>query len=137
LVGVDVLPLSLSHHSLVSSSSRYEQRDAHEFLSDLVDFLHDELTASKSTPPPPPLPESSETEATNSTTQEGERSSPKENKHPNEVDGKAGLDKNSAIKCHAPLTTAVKHNNEDLPTDAYFHLNVRVCLECDSCGYSR
>ena len=25
----------------------------------------------------------------------------------------------------------------DLPTDEYFHLKVRVCLKCKSCGYSR
>ena len=127
----------MSHHSLDSSSVRYEQRDAHEFLSDLVDFLHDELTASKSTPPPRSPPDSNETAAATATTQDGGRSSPKENKHPNEVDGKAGLETNSAIKCHESVTSVAKHNNEDLPTDAYFHLNVRVCLECDSCGYSR
>ena len=118
------------------SPSRYEQRDAHEFLSDLVDFLHDELTSSKSTPSPP-APHSSEADVKALSSPEGGRLSPKENKHPNEVVGMSSLGINSAIKGHSQVLTAVKHNNEDLPTDEYFHLNVRVCLECDSCGYSR
>ena len=107
-------------------ADRYEQRDAHEFLSDLVDFLHDELIASKT---PPSSPGENEAGSSVPPSQEEGRLSPKENKNPNEVEGREGLEL-------AESTT--KHNCEEvLPTDEYFHLNVRVCLECDSCGYSR
>lgn len=131
MFGVDV------HHCLIffPYTSRYEQRDAHEFLSDLVDFLHDELTAIKSTLSPLASP-TSEADV-NASTPQGGRLSPKENKHPNEVVGMSSLGINSAFKCDLQVSTAAKHKNEDLPTDEYFHLNVRVCLECDSCGYSR
>jgi len=74
----------------------YEQRDAHEFLSDLVDYLHDELAA--------PLPSE----------EEGE-----------------GKSEQAEDDMEEDKATAV------LPTDEYFHLNVRVCLECDNCKYSR
>ena len=81
------VPIPLSHHFYFVSPStqRYEQRDAHEFLSDLVDFLHDELTDSSK----------------------------------------------------LTSTTTAKRNQEDLPTDEYFQLNVRVRLKCDSCGHCR
>ena len=72
---------------LTDKFAGYEQRDAHEFLSDLVDFLHDELAA------PPSAIAASSTAGT--------------------------------------LTSCV------LSTDEYFHMNVRVCLKCESCGYSR
>jgi len=75
----------------------YEQRDAHEFLSDLVDYLHDELAA--------PLP-----------SEEGEGGKSEKAAEGDMEEGKA-----KAV----------------LPTDEYFHLNVRVCLECDNCKYSR
>lgn len=118
-------------------TQRYEQRDAHEFLSDLVDFLHDELTASKSTPSLPPRGEN-EVGATAPSDQERGRLSPNENRHPNEVVGIAGAGKSSTIKHYfASTSTTAKRNHEHLPTDEYFQLNVRVCLECDSCGYSR
>jgi ubiquitin C-terminal hydrolase len=89
---------SLSHvfgSILFSSCFSYEQRDSHEFLSDLVDFLHDELAASAT---------------------------------PQEV-----------IEDNQKSTSSNILQNDSgvlLPTD-YFQLNVRVCLECDSCGYSR
>ena len=62
----------------------YEQRDAHEFLSDLIDRVHDEM--------------------------EEER-------------------KERGIE-----TT---DETSPFPTDAFFRLNVQVCLTCDSCGYAR
>lgn len=62
-----------------------EQRDAHEFISDIIDRVHDEL--------------------------EEEQKEQKEDTLP---------------KVSAPLLT-----------DAFFRMNVRVCLKCDSCGYER
>ena len=62
----------------------YEQRDAHEFLSDLLDSIHEEL---------------------------------------NQKEDEKEAKENSSSKL--------------LPTDKYFHLNVKVCLTCDNCGYSR
>ena len=118
------------------STQRCEQRDAHEFLSDLVDFLHDELTASKSTPPLPPREEKKVDDAGVSSIHD--RFSPNENRHPNKVDGKVGAGKISTIKhCFPSTTTTMTGNHGDLPTDEYYHLNVRVCLKCDSCGYER
>ena len=96
--------------------------DAHEFLSDLVDYLHDELAA----PLMPPAEEIAITQTTEASTTtkagEGGRTSRLENKDPNE-EGKEKEDKGA--------------DHGVLPTDEFFHLNVRVCLTCDSCGYSR
>lgn len=60
----------------------YEQRDAHEFLSDLIDRVHDELEEE----------------------QKGDKQ---------------------------------KDTSDNLPTDEFFRLNVKVCLVCDSCGFER
>jgi len=85
----------------------YEQRDAHEFLSDLVDYLHDELAA--------PLPSEEEGGGKREKAAEG-----------NMEEGKATADDEKGTE-----------GKSVLPTDEYFHLNVRVCLECDNCKYSR
>uniref|UniRef100_A0A7S4J8P6 Ubiquitin carboxyl-terminal hydrolase n=1 Tax=Odontella aurita TaxID=265563 RepID=A0A7S4J8P6_9STRA len=69
--------------ALTSKFTGYEQRDAHEFVSDLIDALHDELSAAE-----------------------------------NAIGG------DDEVK-------------NVLPTDEYFRLNVKVCLTCDSCGYTR
>jgi len=84
---------------LTDKFAGYEQRDAHEFLGDLVDFLHDELA---------------------------ENDEAKKKKSEDAPDESAA----AAAAAAAVVTT-------DLPTDEYFHLKVRVCLECKSCGYSR
>eukprot|EP00571_Detonula_confervacea_P004325 CAMPEP_0172320450 /NCGR_PEP_ID=MMETSP1058-20130122/40638_1 /TAXON_ID=83371 /ORGANISM="Detonula confervacea, Strain CCMP 353" /LENGTH=1122 /DNA_ID=CAMNT_0013035725 /DNA_START=84 /DNA_END=3449 /DNA_ORIENTATION=- len=108
---------------LTDKFAGYEQRDAHEFLSDLVDFLHDELAA------PPSA-------AAGASTAEETVTSTDENKNPNEAkQTKVGEEKDASKNDEA---AAVQHDGGVLlPTDEYFHLNVRVCLECDSCGYSR
>ncbi len=62
---------------LTDKFTGYEQRDAHEFASALIDYIHDEL-----------------------------------------------------IK-------ATKNQKVLLPTDEYFRLDVKVCLTCDSCKYTR
>ena len=64
----------------------YQQRDAHEFLGDLIDQIHEELEK------PPQGEEKKEDDETKKLL---------------------------------------------LPTDEFFRLNVEVCLECKSCGYSR
>lgn len=109
--------------------------DAHEFLSDLVDYLHDELAAPLM--PPAEEPASTQTTEANATTEAGEdgRTSRLENKDPNE-EWKEKEDKDTAAKTETSATE-VQHDHGVLPTDEFFHLNVRVCLTCDSCGYSR
>jgi len=111
---------------LTSKFAGFFQRDAHEFLSDLIDFLHDELAAEK---------------CDNDASKEAEGDSKpaaaagedrivveehigSSNHDPDEVKNESS----------AKLTTT---NNAALPTDDFFHLKVRVCLECNSCGYSR
>jgi hypothetical protein len=88
----------------------YEQRDAHEFLSDLVDYLHEELIAEHKVE---------------------EDGSDKENDRSEEE--RSSGDEKDMVKTVAKED--VKQNVP--PTDDYFHLKVRVCLECDSCKYSR
>ncbi len=92
---------------LTDKFAGYEQRDAHEFLGDLVDFLHDELADTPS--------------------DEKDDEVKKKLEQPNSDDA---ADDESAAAPAAVVTT-------DLPTDEYFHLKVRMCLECKSCGYSR
>ncbi len=58
----------------------YEQRDAHEFASALIDYIHDELVK---------------------------------------------------------ITKEKEVQDVTLPTDEYFKLDVKVCLTCDSCNYTR
>jgi len=95
-----------------------------------VDFLHDELEAS---PPPAVEANSALTDGT-----EMEEGNTDENKNPNESAEKreSGEEKKDVVKPNAPVA-AVQHGPGVLPTDEYFRLNVRVCLECDACGYSR
>eukprot|EP00985_Skeletonema_marinoi_P031452 scaffold37696_cov185-Skeletonema_marinoi.AAC.9 len=86
---------------LTDKFAGYEQRDAHEFLGDLVDFLHEELV-----------------------------DSPSDEK---DDESKKLEESNSEDAEEKPATVVTT----DLPTDEYFHLKVRVCLKCKSCGYSR
>ena len=119
----------------ISPWFRYEQRDSHEFLSDLVDFLHDELAAS-----PTPPDTAAVVAASSGSTIGGRVSSPKENENPNVAEGKlvGELENGIVGDQHCASTSIVKNDRAILlPTDKYFQLNVRVCLECDSCGYSR
>jgi len=114
---------------LTEKFAGYEQRDAHEFLSDLVDFLHDELAAL------PPDATAAIASAEGTAAEEG-KSSTDENKNPNEAaEQKVGEEKD-VVKNNGGAAT-LQPELGVLPTDEYFRLNVRVCLECDSCGYSR
>jgi hypothetical protein len=131
--------LCLAHHLInlslyyVSPWFRYEQRDSHEFLSDLVDFLHDELAAS-------PPHAAAVVAASSGSTIGAKVSSPKEDETPNEAEGKVvgELENGTVGNQHCASMSVVQNDRAALlPTDEYFQLNVRVCLECDSCGYSR
>ena len=64
---------------LTDKFAGYEQRDAHEFASTLIDYIHDELVK----------------------------------------------------------VTKDRNHVGTLPTDAFFKLDVKVCLTCDSCKYTR
>lgn len=111
---------------LTDKFAGYEQRDAHEFLSDLVDFLHDELAA----------PPSAIAAASTAGTLTAEGKSMDENKNPNPAKETVGKCEKEVPK-NGAAAVPVQHASGVLPTDEYFHLNVRVCLKCDSCGYSR
>ena len=76
--------------------SGYEQRDAHEFLSDLIDRVHDEMEETK---------QAAETN--------------KENVPPN------------------ASTTVTSGKAVAALTDEFFRMDVKACLKCDSCGYTR
>lgn len=110
---------------LTSKFAGFFQRDAHEFLSDLIDFLHDELAAEKCDNNASKIDEGESKPAAafedRIVVEEHIGSS---NHDPDEVNNEPS----------AKLTTT---NNAALPTDDFFHLKVRVCLECNSCGYSR
>jgi len=100
-----------------------------------VDFLHDELAAS-----PTPPDTAAVVAASSGSTIGGRVSSPKENENPNVAEGKlvGELENGIVGDQHCASTSIVKNDRAMLlPTDKYFQLNVRVCLECDSCGYSR
>jgi ubiquitin C-terminal hydrolase len=95
----------------------YEQRDAHEFLSDLVDFLHDELVSTKGV-----------------AEEDGYASNKENDRKMSPAKGQTSGDRKDAAD------QPEKHASELMqvpPTDDYFHLKVRVCLECDACQYSR
>jgi len=85
---------------LTDKFTGYEQRDAHEFLGDLVDFLHEELVGTTL----------------------------------DEKDDESNSEEAAAADNDEVAATVA---TTDLPTDEYFHLKVRVCLKCKSCGYSR
>lgn len=80
----------------------FEQRDAHEFLSDLVDNIHDELEAS--------------------------------DKKKTTTDAKTVVEPADSSIVNPGDKTVAPH--QALPADD-FCLTVRVCLKCNSCGYSR
>lgn len=77
----------------------YQQRDANEFLGDLLDTIHETL------------------------------------------EGTTEDDKLEKEKTQDPLDnetkTKTKTDKKQLPTDDIFRLDVEVCLQCKSCGYSR
>jgi hypothetical protein len=100
-----------------------------------VDFLHDELAAS-----PTPPDAAAVVAASSASTMGGRVSSPKENETPNEAEGKVVAElENGTVGDQRCASTSIVQNDRValLPTDKYFQLNVRVCLQCDSCGYSR
>ena len=88
----------------------YQQRDANEFLGDLLDSVHEEL-----------LP-----------TRKDDSSSDKGGSIEKE-------EKEEVANANAETETAEekKENCPVLPTDEFFRLDVEVCLKCKSCGYSR
>mmetsp|Transcript_41363 Transcript_41363/g.86772 ORF Transcript_41363/g.86772 Transcript_41363/m.86772 type:complete len:705 (+) Transcript_41363:555-2669(+) len=114
--------------ALTDKFAGYEQRDAHEFLADLVDFLHDELAS-----PPPAAAAAAPGASEVSTGKEGESSTTDDNENRSLAVEQEEKDvgESDALAATAPRECGV------LPTDDYFHLNVRVCLKCESCGYSR
>ena len=120
---------------LTNKFAGYEQRDAHEFLSDLVDFLHDELAAPKYAPQSSKngkeIITKTDADKNNNIEDADGKASAKNKSPPKEATNNASAEKET----NAPKNVAV--DQVVLPTDDFFHLNVRVCLECDWCGYSR
>ncbi|KAL7473332.1 hypothetical protein ACHAXS_013788 [Conticribra weissflogii] len=119
---------------LTSKFAGFFQRDAHEFLSDLVDFLHDELTA-ESNEFASNVGGGDSKPAASVTEDRIVIDTAKDISNRVRGGGTAMVEKiDEVIKEPCAKLTMKK---APLPTDDFFHLNVRVCLECDSCGYSR
>lgn len=142
----------------------YLQRDAHEFFADLIDFLHDELEAvpresgkvegegvscetngnSSDKVDDVVSPDGEECQKENSP-REGPNGTPTRKKRQEAADGNRdaqspskGTPPSSSPQSRDPACPAVaKPSPPLLPTDDFFRLKVRVCLRCDSCGYSR
>jgi hypothetical protein len=85
----------------------FQQRDAHEFLGELIDMVHEELL-------------DTEKKATHG-------------------GGNSAVDE--IKKCPSTETLAdsnsITVSNGREPTDDFFRLDVKVCLQCKCCGYSR
>lgn len=82
----------------------FQQRDAHEFLGELIDMVHEELLDTE-----------------------------KKVTHGNSADE----DKKGHSISTVTETSPVNVFNKKEPTDEFFRLDVQVCLQCKSCGYSR
>jgi len=133
--------LSFAHHLIICLSIfvspwfRNEQHDSHDFLSDLLDFVHQELAAN-----PTPPDTAAVVAASSGSTIGGRVWSPKDDENPNVAEGKlvGELENGIVGDQHCASTSIVKNDRAMLlPTDKYFRLSVRVRLECCSCGYSR
>lgn len=110
----------------------FEQRDAHEFLSDLIDSVHEELD--------PPKDKLNEVAVQEVNAEAGsEVNSPANDSKV--VSGATATNENhgNSAESNEPMSTNDSTNNESLagfPTDD-FRMTVEVCLKCESCGYSR
>jgi ubiquitin C-terminal hydrolase len=89
----------------------YEQRDAHEFLNDLIDSVHEELEKGP--------------------TKDAEGGNLSE-----AVASESGTEALVTTKEEETPAGSSPAEKARLPTDD-FRLTVEVCLECKSCGYSR
>ena len=107
-VAASAKPVKKVVDRLTSRFHGYQQRDAHEFLGEVMDQIHEELSPNNG-------------KDNESETKDGENKSPEGEKN----DSKTNVDesKGSARKVE--------------PTDEFFRWNVQVCLKCKSCGYSR
>jgi ubiquitin C-terminal hydrolase len=88
----------------------FQQRDAHEFLGDLLDQIHEEIET------PTDCPSESKVETG------GE-------------DQEDSLEVKNPVEAEPIKST--KQVKEVLPTDENFLLTLQVCLKCNSCGYER
>ena len=108
--------LSASHlKKCIDKSSKrfigFEQRDAHEFTSDLIDLLHVEMDSNKGT-----------TRTLNMDQEEEDLN----------IENKEDIN-DKKIKFFMKR----EEKQHPLPTDEFFHMKVNVCLTCDSCNYKR
>ena len=92
----------------------FEQRDAHEFLGDLIDVLHEELRKGNAEDKDADKTEANQPKDDNMETDEGE--------------AEATSSKTASVH---------KVENDRTPADDYFRCNIEVCLTCLNCGYSR
>jgi len=123
---IDPSPLKRAIDSITNKFIGYEQRDAHEFFSDLIDLLHDELVLA----------------TTGNTAAVVDRIS-------SDMDIDADTDtnpsnanvdtssQNVSLLSKSSSSSSTKMSVPLLPTDQYFRMNVNVRLTCDKCGYSR
>ena len=102
----------------------FRQRDAHEFLGDFIDQIHEELEDEEGThDDKQTTPESESAEATTS----------------HDQDDNVGLKDtdNEGKKTESKDEAVSSSTKRALPTDEQFRLTVQVCLTCKSCGFSR
>ena len=160
----DPTALKRQMDAITDKFAGYLQRDAHEFFADLVDCLHDELEAvpkeggkeegggvgceangdSGDKVDDVVGPDGEECQKENSP-REGPNGTPARKKSQEPAD--ENRDAQSPSKGTPPSSSSqsrdsacpavAKPSPPLLPTDEFFRLKVRVCLSCDSCGYSR
>lgn len=126
----------------------YQQRDAHEFLSDLIDNMHEEMQKESSTA----LSRVATQETPSSTHEEAVGTSAGATQVSDEtpatipavpcLDTTKGAETEEAKIAAEDEAEQVSMETDAespacrLPTDDFL-LTVEVCLECDTCGYSR
>jgi hypothetical protein len=123
----DAKPVKAAIDKVTDKFEGYLQRDAHEFLSDLIDQVHVELEA----------------EVKQRAEGRGGKDESTETPEGNQVKEQEGYDSmdvksSSTVKFESQeLMPSNVDDATPLPTDEFFRLNIQVRLECTCCGYTR
>jgi ubiquitin C-terminal hydrolase len=123
----DAKPVKAAIDRVTDKFEGYLQRDAHEFLSDLIDQVHVELEAEVK-------------QRADGRGGKDEATETPEGDQVKEEDGYDSMDVKSSSTVKFESQELVPSNVDDatpLPTDEFFRLNIQVRLECTCCGYTR